>query len=43
MQKEALNLKSELLTARAEIEPSYIARNIFRAGAVLTKQETDKL
>jgi alkyl sulfatase BDS1-like metallo-beta-lactamase superfamily hydrolase len=43
IRKEALNLKSELLTARAEVEPSYIARNIFRAGAVITKQEADKL
>ena len=41
--KEAFNLKAELLKARAEAEPSYIARNIFRAGATLAKQETDKL
>ena len=41
--EEALLLKSELLKARAEVEPSYIARNIFSAGAALTKQEADKL
>ena len=43
MRKEALVLKSELLKARADEEPSYIARNIFRAGAALTKQEADSL
>lgn len=43
VQKEALRLKSELLEARADAEPSYIARNIFRAGATLTKQEADSL
>jgi alkyl sulfatase BDS1-like metallo-beta-lactamase superfamily hydrolase len=43
VQKEALKLKSELLKARADVEPSYIARNIFRAGAVLTRQEAEKL
>jgi len=43
LRKEAWNLKSELLTARAGAEPSFIARNIFRAGATLAKQETDKL
>ena len=43
VRKEALLLKSELLKARADVEPSYIARNIFRAGATLTKQEADKL
>jgi len=41
--KEALQIKSELLTARADIEPSYIARNIFRAGSTLTKKEADTL
>ena len=41
--KEALVLKSELLKARAVVEPSYIARNIFRAGSVLSKQEADSL
>ncbi len=41
--KEALLLKSELLKARADIEPSYIARNIFRAGAALTNQEANKM
>ncbi len=43
VRKEALLLKSELLKARADVEPSYIARNIFRAGTTLTKQEADKL
>ena len=43
VRKEALLLKSELLKARADVEPSYIARNIFRAGAALTKQEADSL
>ena len=32
-QREALQLKSDLLAARAAIEPSFIARNIFRNGA----------
>jgi alkyl sulfatase BDS1-like metallo-beta-lactamase superfamily hydrolase len=41
--KEALLLKAELLKAKAEAEPSYIARNIFRAGTTLAKQEADKL
>ena len=43
VQKEALLLKSELLKTRADAEPSYIARNIFHTGAVLTKQEADSL
>jgi len=43
VQKEALLLKSELLQARADMEPSYIARNIFHAGAALTRQEADSL
>lgn len=43
MRKEALVLKSELLKARADEEPSYIARNIFRAGATLSKQKADSL
>lgn len=43
MRKEALVLKSELLKARADEEPSYIARNIFRAGATLNKQKADSL
>ena len=43
VQKEALVLKSELLKARADVEPSYIARNIFRTGAALSKQEADSL
>lgn len=37
--REALLIKSELLNARANVEPSYIARNIFIAGATLAKQE----
>jgi len=43
VRKEALLLKSELLKERADMEPSYIARNIFHAGATLTKQEADSL
>jgi alkyl sulfatase BDS1-like metallo-beta-lactamase superfamily hydrolase len=43
VRKEALMLKSELLKARAQVEPSYIARNIFQAGATLTRQEADKV
>lgn len=43
IRKEALLLKSELLEARADVESSYIARNIFRAGATLAKQEADSL
>ena len=43
VRKEALMLKSDLLKARAEVEPSYIARNIFQAGATLTRQEADKV
>jgi alkyl sulfatase BDS1-like metallo-beta-lactamase superfamily hydrolase len=39
--REAILLKSELLDTRANIETSYIARNIFSAGAKLTKQEAD--
>lgn len=31
--KEALQLKSDLLAARADAEPSFIARNIFKNGA----------
>jgi glyoxylase-like metal-dependent hydrolase (beta-lactamase superfamily II) len=42
-QKEAWLLKSELLKARADAEPSYIARNIFRAGSTLARQEADRL
>lgn len=41
--KEAWVLKSELLTARADAEPSLIARNIFRSGATLARQESEKL
>ena len=43
VRKEALLLKSELLKARSDAEPSYIARNILRAGVTLTKQEADSL
>jgi uncharacterized sulfatase len=43
LQKQAWDLKSQLLTARADAEPSFIARNIFRAGATLAKQEADRL
>ena len=39
--EKALLLKSELLDARANAEPSYIARNIFSAGAKLAKQEAE--
>jgi len=42
IRKEALALKSELLNARADAEPSYIARNIYRAGSTLAKQEAEK-
>lgn len=42
-QKEALTMKSDLLKARADAEPSFIARNIFRAGATLAKQEAEKI
>ena len=41
--KEAWLLKSELLAARADAEPSLIARNIFRSGATLAKQEAGRL
>jgi alkyl sulfatase BDS1-like metallo-beta-lactamase superfamily hydrolase len=33
LKTEALTLKAELLRARADAEPSYIARNILKAGA----------
>jgi alkyl sulfatase BDS1-like metallo-beta-lactamase superfamily hydrolase len=39
--KDALFLKAELLGDRADAEPSYIARNIFSAGATLVKQQAD--
>jgi alkyl sulfatase BDS1-like metallo-beta-lactamase superfamily hydrolase len=39
VRKEALRLKSDLLKARADAEPSYIARNIFRAGSTLARRE----
>jgi alkyl sulfatase BDS1-like metallo-beta-lactamase superfamily hydrolase len=41
--KEALILKAELLGDRADAEPSYIARNIFSAGATLVKQQADSI
>ena len=37
--REALQLKSELLGARADSEPSFIARNIFRNGAARAAEE----
>jgi alkyl sulfatase BDS1-like metallo-beta-lactamase superfamily hydrolase len=43
VRKGALLLKAELLKARANAEPSYIARNIFSAGVALTKQAADSL
>jgi len=43
VRKEALLLKSELLKARADAEPSYIARNIYNAGVMLTGQEAAEL
>lgn len=43
LRKQAWDLKSQLLTARADAEPSFIARNIFRAGATLAKQEAARL
>jgi alkyl sulfatase BDS1-like metallo-beta-lactamase superfamily hydrolase len=39
LRREALQLKSELLAARADIEPSFIARNIFRNGAARAAEE----
>jgi alkyl sulfatase BDS1-like metallo-beta-lactamase superfamily hydrolase len=38
-QHEALQLKSHLLAARAAIEPSFIARNIFRNGATAAAEQ----
>jgi len=38
-QKEASQLKAELLDARAEAEASFIARNIFRGGAKSIREE----
>ena len=38
-QREALQLKSDLLAARAAIEPSFIARNIFRNGATAAAEQ----
>ena len=39
--KEALLLKAELLDARADAEPSFIARNIFRNGANFARGEAN--
>jgi hypothetical protein len=36
--REAHRLKAELLQARADAEPSFIARNIFRNGASREKE-----
>lgn len=41
--KAALLLKAELLDARADTEPSMIARNIFRSGADATREEANAL
>lgn len=41
--KECLLLKSEILHARADAEPSLIARNILRSGAVITGDKADSL
>jgi alkyl sulfatase BDS1-like metallo-beta-lactamase superfamily hydrolase len=43
VRKEALTLKSEILNARADIEPSLIARNILRTGAVAARDVAEKL
>ena len=39
--KEALLLKAELLDAKADAEPSFIARNIFRNGANSAREQAD--
>ncbi|MBI1818021.1 MAG: MBL fold metallo-hydrolase [Deltaproteobacteria bacterium] len=39
---DALQLKSELLNARADVEPSFIARNIFRNGAARAADEAQR-
>ena len=41
--KEALLLKANLLDAKADAEPSFIARNIFRNGAQLVRKEASSL
>jgi len=41
--KEALLLKAKLLEAKADAESSYIARNIFRHGAKLAREEGNTL
>ena len=41
--KEALLLKANLLDAKADAEPSLIARNIFRNGAQLVRKEASSL
>jgi alkyl sulfatase BDS1-like metallo-beta-lactamase superfamily hydrolase len=40
--KNALLLKAEILNARADIEPSLIARHILRTGASIAKEQADK-
>jgi len=40
--KEALALKAEILNARADIEPSLIARHILRTGAEIVKNAAEK-
>ena len=43
VRKDALLLKSELLNARADIEPSLIARHILRTGAAAAKDAADAI
>jgi len=42
LRREALQLKGDLLTARAAIEPSFIARNIFNNGAAVAAERATK-
>jgi len=41
--REALLLKANLLDAKADAEPSFIARNILRSGAQLVRKEASSL
>ncbi len=41
--KQALELKAELLEARAKAERSYIARNIFRYGIKKAREESERI
>jgi len=41
--RDSLLMKSEVLHARADAEPSLIARHILRSGAVIARQEADSL